>query len=131
MASAMRSVSSSRSNRSAVGGRGRPRAARLVLLVPGADAEPGAAAGQHVERGHRLDQQRGLAEGDRADHGAQAYPLADGGEVAEGGVGLEHRPVGGGVRVGLDEVVGDPQGVHAGLVGRAGDLTRGQRRRSS
>src|SRR5262249_21364195 len=41
----------------------------------------------------------------------------------EGGVGLEHRPVGGGVRVGLDEVIGDPQGVHAGLVGRAGDLT--------
>jgi hypothetical protein len=92
------------------------------LLVPGADAQPGAAAGEHVERGHRLDQQRWLAEGDRADHGAQAYPPAGGGEVTEDGVGLEHRPIGGSVGVGLDEVIGDPHRVRPGLVGRVGDL---------
>jgi hypothetical protein len=108
-----------------LGGRrqGQAQGGGLVLLVPGPDAEPGAAAGEHVECGHRLDQQRRLAEGDRADHGAQAYPLAGGGEVTEGGARLEHRPIGGSVGVGLDEVVGDPQGVRPGLVGRLGDGT--------
>ena len=47
--------------------------ARVLLLEPGgADAEVGAAAGQHVERGHRLDEDAGVAVGDAGDHRARA-----------------------------------------------------------
>ena len=57
-----------------------PKRARLRLVVARAEAEPGAAAGEHVEGRGGLDQQRGLAVGHRADHRAEPDALRVGGE---------------------------------------------------
>ena len=94
----------------------------LVGVVAGADAEPGSAAGEHVEGGDGLDQQRGRADRRPGDHRAEPHRIGGGGEEPEGGVGLEHRFVDAGGGVHLQEVVGDPEGVHPGLVDRSGQV---------
>ena len=45
---------------------------RFLLVPGGADAEPGAATAEHVERGGGLDPEPGLAIVDAADHEAEA-----------------------------------------------------------
>ena len=62
------SVSSSISNRSPSGGNGNPSASRLLLVPGGADAEPGPAARQDVERRRRLHPQARVAVVDATDH---------------------------------------------------------------
>ena len=56
----------------------------MFPFVPaGADAEPGPAAGQHVERRHRLDQDPRMAIGHAGDQCAERDPLADAGREGQ------------------------------------------------
>ena len=93
-----------------------PGHGRLVGLVAGAHTQPGAAAGEHVERGDDLDEQRGRTDRRPRDHGAELHRVGHRSEVPERGVGLEHRFVDGRGRVHLQEVIGDPQRVDARTV---------------
>ena len=56
--------------------------------------------------------------GDAGDHRAQSQPLRLSGEVAQGGVGLEHVGFGGAHHRDLEVVVHHPGGVEAGVLGR-------------
>ena len=70
---------------------GEPEALRFGLVPGGADAEPGPAAGQDVERRRGLDPQPGVAVVDAADHQPEPGALAVGGHEAERRPALEHR----------------------------------------
>jgi hypothetical protein len=94
---------------------------RFVFLVAGAQAEPGAAAGKHVECGDRPDEQSSRPVSHRRHHGAEADPRGAGGEVTESGIRLEHLGIGGTGRVCLKKVVGDPHCVESGLLCALGD----------
>ena len=104
--------------------RGEGHAESVVLAVEpgGADAEPGAAAGEDVEGGDLLRQDARVAIGDAGDHGAEADAGRLAGEVAEGGVGLEHVVFGGADHGDLEVVVHDPDGVEPGGFGGGGDF---------
>ena len=96
--------------------------AAALGFVPGRpDAEPGAAAGEHVERGHGLCQDARVAIDRAGHHGAQLHARGDPSHVAEGAVALEHVVVFGAVHADLPEVIHHPDGLEAGLVGRGGD----------
>ena len=93
----------------------------LLAVVAGAEPEPGPPTREHVQGGDRLDQQGRGPEGDPGDHGAEPDPLGLGGQEPQGGVGLQHLGVAGcGGRVGLEQMVGHPDGVDPGLLGGAG-----------
>jgi hypothetical protein len=95
---------------------------RLLAVVAGPQPQPGPSARQHVQGGDRLDQQGRWPEGHPGDHGAEPHPPGLGGQEPQGGVGLQHLGVAGRRgRVGLEQVVSHPYGVHPGLVGLAGD----------
>ncbi len=94
---------------------------RLLVVVPGADPQPGTPTAEHVKGGDSLHQQRRRPQGRSGHHGPQPDPFSPRGEEPERGVRLEHLGVlrrGGRVR--LNQVVRDPHGVHARLVGGAG-----------
>jgi hypothetical protein len=99
---------------------------RLLGLVARAQPEPGPSTGEHVEGGDRLDQQGRRPEGHPGDHGAEPDTLGLSGQEPQRGVGLQHLGLAGrGRRVGLEQVVDDPDGVDPGLVGvpdQAGEL---------
>ena len=120
------SVSSSISNRSPSGGNGNPSASRLVLVPGGADAEPGAAARQDVERGRRLDPQPRVAVVDAADHQPETRPFGLGGHEPERRPALEHRVLDRTDAPDLEEVVHDPERIEADLVGLAHDVAEGR-----
>jgi hypothetical protein len=85
----------------------------VFAVVPGgADAEHGTALGQHIEGGHRLGQQSGIAVGDAGDQHGQRDFLGLSGQKSHRGVALEERIFGGQQSVHLKEVVG--QGEHGG-----------------
>ena len=105
-------------------GNGSPRP-RGLLLVPGrADAEPGPAAGEDVERRDALGQQAGLPVDHRGHPGEQLDPRRAGGQVAESGVGLEHLVLGRPDDADLPDMVHDAQLGEARLLRR--DRDRGQ-----
>ena len=66
----------------------------LPLEPAGADAEPGAATGEDVERGDRLDQDAGMVIGDAGDHRAEADAAGDGGGRGQRAVALQHGMLG-------------------------------------
>ena len=69
--------------------------AALLPLVPGrADAQPGPAAGQHVQRGDDLRQQPGMPVHHAGDEHPERHPLGLRGDVAERRVRLQHRLLG-------------------------------------
>ncbi|HWN61012.1 MAG TPA: LLM class flavin-dependent oxidoreductase, partial [Streptosporangiaceae bacterium] len=74
-----------------------------------------------AERFERLEETlqicRQMWRGDESPYqGVQLYPLGDGGQVAEGGVGLEHRLLGCAICRDLPQVVDDSQAAHAGCL---------------
>ena len=77
-----------------------PEPFAFLLVVARADAEPGAATRQHVERGHRLGEQARRAEVRTGHDGEQPDRLRARGEEREGRVGLEA----GGFRTAHDRV---------------------------
>ena len=89
---------------------------RFVGLVAGTESEPRPTAREHVEGGDDLHQQGGWADRGPGDHGAEVYAIGGGGEETKRGVGLEHRFVDRCVRIHLQQVVGDPHCVEAGVV---------------
>ena len=93
----------------------------MLLLEPGgAEPELGAAAGEHVERRHRLRQQTGMAVGDPGDQQAEPDALGLGGDVAERRVALQHRFLPGADRRNLEPVVHQRELLGAALLGGAG-----------
>ena len=70
---------------------------------------------------------------DAADHESEARPARVGGQEAEGRPALEHRVLGRPEAADLEEVVHDPDGVEAGVVGGARDAGEGRpdRRRAA
>ena len=101
-------------------------AQRVVLQLepPGADAEYRAALADHVQRGDRLREQCRVAVGVAGDERAELDALGRRRERAQGGVGLEHRLVGGAEAGQLIEVVHHEDGVVArgfGLLGLRDD----------
>jgi hypothetical protein len=90
-------------------------------LVPGggADAEPGPAARQDVERRGGLDPQPRAAVVDAADHQPESGALAMGGHEAERRPALEHGLELRARAADLPEVVHHPDGVEASAVGGA------------
>ena len=111
------SVSSSRSNRSAVGGNGtpRPRCSRSYHAAPMPEHRP--AAREHVEGRHRLGQQARVAVRRAGHQRAQPDALGEGGEVAERRVALEHRLGRAAEVLHLEPVVHDGEHRDAALVG--------------
>ena len=107
-------------------GEGDAQRARLLDVPRRADAEPGAAAGQHVERRRRLDPEPGCAIRDGTDHQPQARALRVAGHEAERGHALEHRLLELAHAADLEQVVHDPDRVEAGIVGRAADARQGR-----
>ena len=97
---------------------GEPETLGLGLVPGGADAEPGPAAGQDVERRRGLDPQARVAVVDAADHQPEPGPLAVGGHEPERRPALEHRLELRARPADLPEVVHHPDGVEADLVGR-------------
>ncbi len=91
----------------------------MLTLEPGRpDPAHGPAAGQHVEGGDHLAEQGHVAVGDPRDERPEPGPVRDRRQVAERGVGLQHRvPLPPHLRD-LDEVVHHPQGREARLLGR-------------
>ena len=89
----------------------------MLALVPGgADTQPGTAAGQDVQRRHRLGQDARVAIGDARHHRPQGHAFGDAGRVGQRRVAFQHlhrRAVG---RAYLEEVVHDPQAVEARVV---------------
>ena len=98
----------------------------MLLVVPGcADPQPRSAAGEHVQRGHRLGKDARVPVGDARHEGAEPCRPGVGGQEAEGSVGLQHRFLGSANPPDLEEVVHDPDRVVAGAVGGPGDLGEG------
>src|SRR5436309_5298160 len=89
---------------------------RLLLVPRGAKAQPGATAGQDVERRRSLDPDRGQAVGDPADHQPDARSLRHRADPAQRRPTLQHRLVDGADRPDLEQVIHDPDGVEADLV---------------
>ena len=116
------SVSSSISKRTPRGGNGKPSAARLLLVPGGADAEPGPAARQDVERRGGLDPQPRVPVVDAADHQAEAGASGVRGHEAERGPALEHRLLDLADAPDLEEMVHHPDRIEADVVGVADDL---------
>jgi hypothetical protein len=94
----------------------------LPLEPGGADAQPGASAGEDIQGGDLLHQDAGMAIGHACHQRAEPGARCVAGYEREGGVGLEHvqlyRPDG----RDLEEVVHDPDGAVADVVRRASDL---------
>ena len=104
---------------------GDPEPPRLLLVVAGPDAEPGASAREHVERGHRLYEDGRVAEVNARHHRPEPDPLGVGGQERERRVALRlvrlrasHHRV-------LPDVVRHADAVEARVLGRPRDL--GQR----
>src|ERR1700686_599615 len=92
-------------------------------LVPGgADAQPGASAGEDVERGDGFRQDAGVAIDGARHHGAELDSRGYPSHVAERAIAFEHLVVFGAVHPDLPEVVHHPDGVEAGVVRGAGNL---------
>src|SRR6185369_2613053 len=92
------------------------------LLVPGgAEAQPGTAAGQHVERRRGLDPDARMPVVDAADHQSDARPFRVGADESEGRPALEHRLVDRAHAPDLEEVVHDPDRIEADIVGGPDD----------
>ncbi len=88
----------------------------LELEPARSETQDGAALAHHVERGDRLGQQRGIAIGVAGDQGAQLDVLGGRRQATQGGVGLQHRLVGGAEPGQLVEVVHHEDGVEAGRI---------------
>src|SRR5215210_3751362 len=97
-------------------------AQRLALVPARADAEVGASAREHVERGGGLDEEARIAVDDAGHQRAELRPLRHPGQVAQGAVALEHRLLGLADDAYLEEVVHDPQARETGLVRGPADL---------
>src|SRR5215207_311634 len=67
---------------------GYPESARLFFVVARADAEPGAALGEDVQRGHRLCQDGRVTEMHPRNHRSEHGPLRVGGQKRQGRVAL-------------------------------------------
>src|SRR5256885_2896344 len=91
--------------------------AAFRFIPGGPDAEPGAAAGKHVERGHRLRQDARIATDGAGHHRAELGARGDRGHVAERAVALEHVVMFGAVHADLPEVIHHPDGLETSLVG--------------
>jgi hypothetical protein len=90
--------------------------ARLGLVVAGADAEPGAATGDDIQRGCRLGEQARMAVRRGRRQGKQLGAAGVGGQERQGRVALQHRPLGGAHhRVPLDVVHDGDRGEHGRL----------------
>src|SRR5438034_767041 len=101
-------------------GRERDAEAAALGFVPcGADAQPGAAAGEDVESGDRLGENARLMVDDARHHGAEFRSLGHRRNVAERAVAFEHLVVFRAVHADLPEVVHHPDGIETGLVRRA------------
>ena len=99
-------------------------ALRLVFVPPRTDAEHPAAPGQHVQcRDDLRDDTRVPVDGARDDRHEPRTGRV-GGEVAEGGVGLEHVLLGRTDRLDLEEVIHHADEVEPALVGGARDLRK-------
>ncbi len=94
----------------------------LALEPGGADPQPGAPAGEHVEGRDLLDQDTGVAVGDAGDHRPKRQPLRLSGEITERGVGLQHVVFGGANHRDLEVVVHHPAGIEPGVLSGAGDV---------
>jgi hypothetical protein len=95
----------------------------VLLLVPGgADAEDGAAAGDHVEGGDHLGEQRRVPVGHAGDERAEPDALRAGGERAEQRVALEDGLVRTAQRGQLPEMVHHPHRLESAVLGGASDL---------
>ena len=86
----------------------------------GADAEERPAAGDDVECGHLLGEDRGVPVGHSGDQRAEHGRLGASRERAQQGVGLEHLGVGRAEEGELEEVVHDHDGVEAALLAGGG-----------
>src|SRR5437762_3419346 len=93
-------------------------AAALGFVPCGADAQPGAAAGEDVESGDRLGENARLMVDDARHHGAEFRSLGHRRNVAERAVAFEHLVVFRAVHADLPEVVHHPDGIETGLVRR-------------
>src|SRR5712691_10132870 len=87
------------------GRKGNPEAATLRFIPGGPDTEPGAAAGEHVERGHGLGEDTRETIDGAGHHGAKPRPRGDRSHVAERAVALEHVVVFRAVHADLPEVI--------------------------
>src|SRR5918997_2345007 len=67
---------------------GDPESPRLLLVVAGPDTEPGASAGERVERGHCLYEDGRVAEVNARHHRPEPDPLGVGGQERERRVAL-------------------------------------------
>jgi hypothetical protein len=93
-----------------------------LLVVPGRpDAEPGPAAGEHVEGGHDLRQDPGMPVHHASHQGDQLGAGRACRQVPERGVGLQHLALGRPDRADLEEVVHHRDEVESRVVRGAGD----------
>src|SRR5207248_6917258 len=90
----------------------------LLGVVAGADAEHGAAAREHVERGNALGEQTSVAVGGRGCQRQQANALRARSDEADGGVGLDLAGLDAAGVLAAPYVVGDADGVEAASLGR-------------
>lgn len=106
------------------GGIGDAKAPGLFLIPGSADAQVGASAGKDIQGVDHFKQDGGVAVDDAGDQDAEAGFLRQRGEVAEGGVALQH---GVGVRFAeeafdLIVVVHDPQAAEADCISGGDDV---------
>jgi hypothetical protein len=101
--------------------------AGVLLLVPrGPDPKNGPPSGEHVQGGHRLGENAGVAVGHAGHHGPQLDPLGEAGGIGERGVALRHVQLGRADHGDLEEVVHHPQAGQADLVTAPGDPGKGR-----
>ena len=94
---------------------------RLLFVPAGAEPDHAAAAGQYVERGHRLREQARMPVVHASDDGEQFGAFAVSGQESERRVCLEHVVLCWPDTADLEEVIHHRQVAEAGCVGRPGD----------
>jgi hypothetical protein len=99
------------------GGEGYAQAAALLLVPAGADAQRGAAAGQHVQGGDDLEQQSRMPVVHPGDLRAEPDFRGDAGQEGERRVTLQHLVLRRADVLDLEEVVHHPQRVEPRVVG--------------
>src|SRR5207253_3566898 len=91
----------------------------LAYVPARADAEPGAALREQVQRCDLLDEHTRMAEMDSAHQRAEPCPPGMRRQKTERGVRLEHGLLGLADRADLEQMVHQPDGSEAGVIGRA------------